>query len=124
MANSELMKKDTSYVLARHFVQAKYSDIPSEVVEIVKKSVLDTPAVSVEASTLAPAGNKLAEIAREAGGKEESSLLIFGGRVPAFMACACFGSVPALFRGGQKGFVGYDGEGSRTEWPTLELDLG
>jgi hypothetical protein len=45
-------KQDSSYIFARHFVEARYTDIPGDVVEAVKKSVLDTLGVSIAATTL------------------------------------------------------------------------
>ncbi len=78
--------EDSSFAFARHFVETGYGNIPGDVVEAVKKSVLDTLGVSIAATTLGQGGRALAEIAKEGGGKEESTLLVFGGKVPAWMA--------------------------------------
>jgi 2-methylcitrate dehydratase PrpD len=79
-------KGDAASTFSRHFAATRYGDIPHEAVETVKKSVLDTLGVSIAATSLAPGCRELAELARETGGKEESTLLVFGGRVPASMA--------------------------------------
>ncbi|MFC1871109.1 MmgE/PrpD family protein [Chloroflexota bacterium] len=78
---------DTSYTLAKWVVDTSYEDLPPEVVAITKKSILDTIGVILAASTLGEQGVKEAiELVKDGGGKEESTVLGFGGKVPSWMA--------------------------------------
>ena len=77
---------DAAAIFAQHFARTGFDDIPQNAVDAVKKSVLDTLGVSLAATTLGAGGRQLAELAKDGGGKEESTLWGFGGRVPACMA--------------------------------------
>ncbi len=61
--------------LAENVVKTKYEDLPQKVVEVTKKSILDTLGVMFPPSTLEKACIALEEIAREEGGKEECTLI-------------------------------------------------
>ena len=61
-------------------------------VEATKKSILDTLATILGASGTIPGCQEITELVKEAGGKEESSIMAFGGRVPAWMAAFANGS--------------------------------
>lgn len=86
-------KGDASCILAEHVVRTKYDGIPSEVVSVVKKSVLDTLGVSLAATTMTPGCKEIVELIREAGGKEESTIIGFGGRAPVWMAAFINGAL-------------------------------
>jgi 2-methylcitrate dehydratase PrpD len=73
---------DASYSLAKNLVSVKYTDLPSEVVEYTKKQVLDILGVALGGSAC-PGIKELAEIVKEWGGKEESSIWCYGQKVPA-----------------------------------------
>jgi 2-methylcitrate dehydratase PrpD len=79
-------KEDASSLLARNFASTRYADIPQEIRERVKMSILDTLGVSIAASSLAPGCRELADLAKEGAGRRESTILVFGERVPAWMA--------------------------------------
>jgi 2-methylcitrate dehydratase PrpD len=72
-------------VLSRHLATAKFESLPVETVEITKKQILDTLAAMVGGSTCSIAGEieALVEMVKGWGGSRESSLIGFGGRVPA-----------------------------------------
>ncbi|MFC2019149.1 MmgE/PrpD family protein [Chloroflexota bacterium] len=84
--NTSTENEDVASIIARNFVDTKYNDLPSEVVQAVKKSVLDTLGVTLASSTMVPECRWLAELVKEEGGKEESTIIGFGGRAPAWMA--------------------------------------
>jgi len=84
---------DAAYEFAKYIVNSKYSELPIEVVEQVKKSILDTLGVTVAGSTTDKACERIVELVKEAGGKEESTILGFGGKVPAWMAAFANGSM-------------------------------
>ncbi|MDP2951845.1 MAG: MmgE/PrpD family protein, partial [Chloroflexota bacterium] len=80
-------------VLARHIVRTEFSDLPPETVEVTKRSILDTMGVILAASTLEDGCRAVVSLVKEAGGKAESSILAFGGKVPCGMAAFANGSM-------------------------------
>ena len=72
-------------LINKYLVETDYEDLPADVVEVTKKQVLDTLAAMVGGSTCRIAGelDGLVELVRGWGGKEESTIVAFGGRVPA-----------------------------------------
>ncbi len=73
---------DAAYALAKNLVTVKYDDIPRDVVGITKKQILDILGVALGGSSR-PGVRELAELIGEWGGKEESTVLCFGHKVPA-----------------------------------------
>jgi 2-methylcitrate dehydratase PrpD len=78
--------KDLSHIFATHVVDARYEHLSPEAVEAAKKSILDILGVTLAGSGMEPATRGVAEVVLEAGGRAESTVLGFGGRVPAAMA--------------------------------------
>ena len=68
--------------LLSHIAQMKYKDLPVPVIEATKKSVLDTLAVLIAGSTDEYAST-LVELAKGWGGREECTIAVYGGKVPA-----------------------------------------
>lgn len=79
-------KKDAIFDWTDTVVTLKYEDIPSEVAEVTKIDILDTLGVAIAASTTTPACREMAELVKEMGGKEESTIIAYGGKVPCYMA--------------------------------------
>jgi 2-methylcitrate dehydratase PrpD len=73
---------DAAYIFAKDLVSAKYEDLPHDVVEATKKHLLDFLGVALAGSTK-PGIRELLEIVVDWGGKEESSVLGYGHKVPA-----------------------------------------
>ncbi len=71
--------------LTRYLIETDYEALPPDVVEVTRMQILDTLAVTVAGSTCSLAGEMsgLVDMVRDWGGKEESTILAFGGRVPA-----------------------------------------
>lgn len=88
-----MQKEDIVWPLARNVVQVKYQDLPAETVEATKKSILDTLGVIEAASGLTPWMKDLVGLVKESGGRDESTILGFGGRVPAWMAAFANGAM-------------------------------
>ncbi|MBI4191495.1 MAG: MmgE/PrpD family protein [Betaproteobacteria bacterium] len=86
-------KQDAAWKLARHLADTRFEDLTLDAVEATKKSILDTLGVMVAASGIAPECRLLVDLIGEAGGKEESSIIGFGGRVPAWMAAFVNGAL-------------------------------
>lgn len=70
-----------------------YADLPPETVGVSKRSILDTVGVILGASTLGEGCREMVELAKEGGGKEESSIMALGGKVPCWMAAFANGSM-------------------------------
>ncbi|MFC1932555.1 MmgE/PrpD family protein [Chloroflexota bacterium] len=68
--------------LVRNVVVTSYENIPSEAIEMEKANVLDIIGCLV-AGAAAPGCSAVMELAREMGGKEESTIMMYGGKVPA-----------------------------------------
>ncbi|MFH1484464.1 MAG: MmgE/PrpD family protein, partial [Chloroflexota bacterium] len=88
-----LEKREVAEVFAEYVAETDYDDIPIETVEITKRSILDTLGVAIAASGESSEIQALVELVKEAGGKEESAILGFGGRVPAWMAAFANGAM-------------------------------
>jgi 2-methylcitrate dehydratase PrpD len=73
---------DVAYLFARNFVSTGYEDIPEAAVEMAKREVLDILGVALGGSSR-PGVRELLELVTEWGGKEESTILCYGNRVPA-----------------------------------------
>src|SRR5512145_724417 len=73
---------DATYEFAKNFVDVTFKDLPSDVVEITKKEVLDTLAVAV-AGFAQPGPKELTEMVLDWGGKEEATLIGCKQKVPA-----------------------------------------
>ncbi len=74
--------RDLAYDLAGNAAKVEYSDLPKDVVEITKKFILDTLA-TMTAGSSAPGCKSVVDLAKDWGGKEESAILIYGGKVVA-----------------------------------------
>jgi 2-methylcitrate dehydratase PrpD len=71
--------------LIRYLVETDYEVMPTDVVEATRRQILDTLGVTIAGSTCSISGemNGLVDMVKDWGGKEESTILAFGGRVPA-----------------------------------------
>lgn len=79
--------------LARHAATLKYDALPREIVTLMKQSILDTVGVSIAASSLAAEAKLVSDYVKRFGGREESTLLGFGGKAPAPWAVFVNGSL-------------------------------
>jgi 2-methylcitrate dehydratase PrpD len=71
--------------LARHAVNCRYEDIPEESLQIARMTLLDTLGTLIAGAP--SAGCKpIAQRVQDWGGKPESSVLMYGGKVPAHNA--------------------------------------
>ena len=86
---------DTDVVnhLAHHAAGATFEALPPAAVEAAKKSILDTLGVTLAASGMEPAVHGVIDLVRETGGRQESTVLAFGDRVPALMAAFANGAM-------------------------------
>ena len=72
---------DFAYEYAEMAASARFEDLPSHIVEMTKRFLLDTLGVAIAGSKRGEA-QKAVQLVREWGGKAESSLLFFGDKLP------------------------------------------
>lgn len=75
------MALDIIYTLAKNIINTNYENLPPDVVEVTKKQIMDSFGVGIAGSS-APAIPELVEILKEWGGKKESSVWVYGGKLP------------------------------------------
>jgi len=90
-------------LFAEYAANITYESLPSEVVSVLKRMVLDTLGTTLAANTLGEGVKELVRVVRSAGGSPESTLIGFGEKVPAVMA--------ALANGGMAHSLNYDDSG-------------
>ncbi|ANI80131.1 MmgE/PrpD family protein [Sphingobium sp. EP60837] len=88
MPNQDFVRNFAEFVSS-----CRYEDLPPEAVEAAKKSILDLLGVSLAAAGTVPAVATVIDLVRESGGKPESTVLGFGGKVPSVMAALANGAM-------------------------------
>ena len=76
------MSDDPALTLARHVYKTSLSDLPDDALIATKRDILDTLGAALGGS-VAPGIAELAGLVKHWGGREESSLLLIGGKAPA-----------------------------------------
>lgn len=71
--------------LARIILRTKFGDIPSDIIEITKRHILDTLGVCL-AGSKSKGCSELVDLMKESGEKKGSTILVFGHQVPSFCA--------------------------------------
>jgi len=86
-------KNDSTAILTEFASDTDYARLSPNVVEFSKRVLLDTIGVMLAATTLEKAVLPIIELAKEGGGKEESTIIGFGGKVPCWMAAFANGAL-------------------------------
>lgn len=84
---------DAIFEMTRTLANTRYEQLPEKAIDMTKKSILDTLAVTLAGSTVGAGCRELVELVHEGGGKAESSIVGFGGKVPAWMAAFANGAM-------------------------------
>ena len=71
--------------MVKHLAKMKFEDIPEATVERQKDLLIDTLGVAI-AGSKAPGVKQVIDLLKEIGGREESSILNWGGKFPSFLA--------------------------------------
>ena len=71
--------RDLTYDLAGNVAKVKYDDLSKDAIEITKKFILDTLATTLAGSS-APGCEIVVNQVKDWGGKEESTILVYGGK--------------------------------------------
>jgi len=88
-----MVNKDIAVFLAKNMASISYEDIPAEAVQATKYFILDTLGVTVAGGTLGDGPREVVELVKEWGGKPESTIIGFGGKVPCLMAAFANGAM-------------------------------
>jgi 2-methylcitrate dehydratase PrpD len=83
---------DAAVAFARNAVRARYEDIPTQAIKVAKLNLLDTLG-SALAGSAEPGSREIVALVKDLGGREEATVLAFGGRVSALEACLANGAV-------------------------------
>ena len=84
---------DVCHHFGKYVAAARYEDLSADAVEAAKKTILDTLGVTLAASGMEPAVRSLVELLQQGGGSAESTVLGFGGKLPAISAAFANGSM-------------------------------
>lgn len=79
------VNEDTIYELIRFANETRFEDIPEETVKNAKKFIIDIVACITAGST-APSCPEVVDLVSKWGGAEQSSVLVYGNKVPVFQA--------------------------------------
>jgi 2-methylcitrate dehydratase PrpD len=83
---------DAIETLVKHIIRTTFEDLPPEVVSVTKKSVIDTLGVIIAGSSV-DGCKLLVDYVREWGGREESTIDVFGGKIPSGLAAQANGAM-------------------------------
>lgn len=78
---------------AEHVVSYDAQDLPADVAHVTKLSILDTIGVMIAATSLSPLVTPVVDFATEAGGKEQSTVAVFGQKIPVHLAAFTNGAM-------------------------------
>lgn len=93
-------QEDPMNILCKMVAATKYEDLPDDVIRYAKHSILDTIAVTVGGSAMAGIPEVI-NLVKEKGGKPESILPFYGGKVPASEAGFAIGPMSRAMDFGQ-----------------------
>lgn len=86
--------RDAAQFFAEAVASVRYEQLAADVVETTRRSILDTLGVTVAASGVESRGpDAIRELATEWGGAPESTVIAYGGRLPAYLSAFVFGAL-------------------------------
>jgi len=86
MSNLKAGKPDAVFALVDNLASLKYEDLPADAVNATKLDILDCLGVAVAATTTDLVCKKVVDLITEIGGREESTIIGDGRKVPAHTA--------------------------------------
>lgn len=121
--NNSVSSDQTDHMkqLCKLVVETSFEDLPDEVVHHARRSLLDTLAVTIGGSAMDGIPDVI-DFVREKGGKPESLIPVFGGRVPASEAGLAIGPMARAMDYGDMNMVA--GHCSEYILPSLLATLG
>src|SRR5512136_1225863 len=79
-------REEATRIVSRFIAETDYAHLPPAIIERVNHSILDTLGIIMPASVLMPDLKAAIDLRIEAGGKEESTLLAYGVKLPCWEA--------------------------------------
>ena len=79
-------------LLVKHIARTHFNDLTPQTVEAAKKGVIDTVGTMIGGSS-APGCRLLVEVIKDWGGKEESTIAVFGGKAPSHLCALANGAM-------------------------------
>ena len=83
---------DVMETFVKNFSKVTFEDLPLEAITAAKKAILDTVGVMIAGSSVEGC-QKLVKLLREWGGRQESSVAVFGGKLPCNQAAQANGAM-------------------------------
>ena len=83
---------ETERKLVEYILDGKFEELPEKPVEIVKNVVLTVLGSAIAGATNDDA-QKVVDLVKEWGGKQEATILLYGGKVPAVNAALANGTI-------------------------------
>ena len=80
----------------KHICRIKFDDLPKEVISVTKKSIIDTLGVIIAGSSVEGC-RLLVDYIRDWGGREESTIAVFGGKAPSALAAQANGAMARAY---------------------------
>jgi 2-methylcitrate dehydratase PrpD len=87
------MMQDIVHDFSRAIAATRYESLPPAAIDAAKKSILDTFGCILAASGTEPAARRVADVAFDSGGPPQSTVLGFGGKLPAPWAAFANGAM-------------------------------
>ena len=84
---------DLCHIIGEYAASARYATLGDDAIRGAKMSIIDTLGVCLAASGMEPAARGVIDLVKASGGREESSIIGFGGKVPAVMAAFANGAL-------------------------------
>ena len=79
-------------LLVKHVVRTDFNDLTPEAVEAAKKGIVDTVGIMIGGSSV-PGCQLVVEVIKDWGGKEESTIAVFGGKAPSHLCALANGAM-------------------------------
>ena len=114
-------QEDPMSTLCRLVVETEYGNLPESAIQSAKRSILDTVAVIIGGSGMEGI-SEVVDLVKEKGGKPESVIPFYGGKVPASEAALAIGPMARAMDMGQ--VHRYAGHNSEYTLPALIAALG
>ena len=87
---------DAMKALVKHVCRITYKDLPEDIVMVTKKSIIDTLGCIIVGSSM-DGCRLLVDYIRDLGGREESTIAVFGGKAPCAMAAQANGAMARAY---------------------------
>lgn len=86
-------QKDAVFALAKNMLDVRFEDVPREVREITKRSILDILGVIIAGSELGEGCQEIVNLIKQMRGRKESTILVYGDKVPCLLAAFANGGI-------------------------------